>query len=78
MVRPAAELPGSGVIPGAAVRRALREGTEIGLLDVRPEGLFAGGHPLFAASFPLSRLEAGLADRLRSAPIPCHTPMTGI
>ena len=52
MVRPAAQAPGPGVTTGAAVRRALRERAEIGLLDVRPEGLFAGGHPLFAASFP--------------------------
>ena len=38
MVRPSEEGPGSGVTPGAAVRRALRARTEIGLLDVRPEG----------------------------------------
>jgi hypothetical protein len=38
------------VTTGSAVRRALRDRTEIGLLDVRPEGLFAEGHPLFAAS----------------------------
>jgi rhodanese-related sulfurtransferase len=59
------------VTPGTAVRRALRERTEIGLLDVRPEGLFAEGHPLFAASFPLGRLEAEVLDRLprRSVPL---------
>lgn len=39
------------------VRRALRAGSEIALLDVRPEARFAGGHPLFAASLPLDRLE---------------------
>ena len=51
--------------PRAAAR------TEIGLLDVRPEGRFATGHPLFAASFPLGRLEAEAADRLprRSVPV---------
>jgi rhodanese-related sulfurtransferase len=56
---------------GAAVRLALRQRTEIGLLDVRPEGPFAEGHPLFAASFPLGRLEAGVSDRLprRSVPL---------
>ena len=71
MVRPPAEPPGSGVTTGAAVRRALRERAEIGLLDVRPEGLFAGGHPLFAASFPAGRLEAEVLDRLprRSVPL---------
>jgi rhodanese-related sulfurtransferase len=71
MVRPPAEPLGPEVTAGAAVRRALRERTEIGLLDVRPEGLFAGGHPLFAASFPLGRLEAEVLDRLprRSVPL---------
>jgi rhodanese-related sulfurtransferase len=69
--RPAGGTPGSGVMTGAAVRRALRDRTEIGLLDVRPEGLFAEGHPLFAASFPLGRLEAEVLDRLprRSVPL---------
>jgi rhodanese-related sulfurtransferase len=53
------------------VRRALRDRTEIALLDVRPEGRFAEGHPLFAASFPLGRLEIEAFDRLprRSVPI---------
>jgi rhodanese-related sulfurtransferase len=55
----------------SAVRRALRDRAEIGLLDVRPEGRFAAGHPLFAASFPLGRLEAEVFDRLprRSVPL---------
>ena len=55
----------------SAVRRALRDRAEIGLLDVRPEGRFAEGHPLFAASFPLGRLEAEVFDRLprRSVPL---------
>jgi rhodanese-related sulfurtransferase len=58
-------------VPPHAVRRALRNRAEIGLLDVRPEGLFAVGHPLFAASFPLGRLEAEVYDRLprRSVPL---------
>ncbi|MGH3394552.1 MAG: rhodanese-like domain-containing protein, partial [Streptosporangiaceae bacterium] len=53
------------------VRRALRERAEIALLDVRPEARFAGGHPLFAASFPLGRLEAEVFARLprRSVPV---------
>jgi rhodanese-related sulfurtransferase len=55
--------------PGA-VRRALRDRAEIGLLDVRPEGPFAAGHPLFAASFPLGRLEAEAFDRLPSRSVP--------
>jgi rhodanese-related sulfurtransferase len=62
--------PGSTTSP-AAVRGALRDQTEIALLDVRPEGRFAAGHPLFAASFPLGHLEAQIHDRLprRSVPI---------
>jgi rhodanese-related sulfurtransferase len=55
----------------AAVRRALLDRAEIALLDVRPEARFAAGHPLFAASFPLGRLEAEVFDRLprRSVPV---------
>ena len=58
-------------VPPSAVRRALRDRAEIGLLDVRPERRFAAGHPLFAASFPLGRLEAEVFDRLprRSVPL---------
>jgi rhodanese-related sulfurtransferase len=54
-----------------AVRRALRDRAEIGLLDVRPEGRYSAGHPLFAASFPLGRLEVEVFDRLprRSVPL---------
>lgn len=64
MVRPPLTTP-------AAVRDALRQRTEIGLLDVRLEGPFAEGHPLFAASFPLGRLEAEVLGRLprRSVPL---------
>ena len=64
MVRPPLTTP-------TTVRGALRQRTEIGLLDVRPEGPFAEGHPLFAASFPLGRLEAEVLDRLprRSVPL---------
>jgi rhodanese-related sulfurtransferase len=63
-------MSGPSVSP-SAVRRALRDRAEIGLLDVRPEGRFAAGHPLFAASFPLGRLEAEVFDRLprRSVPL---------
>jgi len=52
------------------VRRALRDRTEIALLDVRPEARFAGGHPLFAASFPLGRLEAEVFSRLPRRAVP--------
>ena len=62
---------GIASVPPSAVRRALRDRAEIGLLDVRPEGRYARGHPLFAASFPLGRLEAEVFDRLprRSVPL---------
>jgi len=58
-------------VSAPAVRRALRDRAEIGLLDVRPERRFAAGHPLFAASFPLGRLEIEVFDRLprRSVPL---------
>jgi rhodanese-related sulfurtransferase len=58
-------------VSASAVRRALRDRAEIGLLDVRQEGRFAAAHPLFAASFPLGRLEAEVFDRLprRSVPL---------
>jgi len=70
VTRPPSE-PGIPAVSPAAVRRALRDRTEIGLLDVRPEGRFAEGHPLFAASFPIGRLEAEVIDRLprRSVPL---------
>lgn len=53
------------------VREALLAGTEIALVDVRPEGVFAAGHPLFAASLPLGQLEAEVLSRLprRSVPV---------
>lgn len=61
----------SGAVSAASVRQALLAGAEIALIDVRPEGLFAEGHPLFAASLPLGRLEAEVLDRLprRSVPV---------
>lgn len=41
----------------ADVRSALLERREIALLDVREEDVHAQAHPLFAANFPLSRIE---------------------
>jgi rhodanese-related sulfurtransferase len=63
--------PGIPAVSPASVRRALLDRTEIAILDGRPEGRFAQGHPLFAASFPLGRLEAEVFDRLprRSVPL---------
>lgn len=47
-----------------AVRSALARGEEMALLDVRPEVAHASGHPLFAASLPLERLELEVLDRV--------------
>jgi rhodanese-related sulfurtransferase len=54
----------------AAVRAALLAGDEIALLDVRPEAVFAQGHPLFAASLPLDRLELEVLERIPRAATP--------
>ncbi len=64
-------MPHIPVTTPATVRRALLGKSEIAILDVRPEGRFAEGHPLFAASFPLGQLEAQVYERLprRSVPI---------
>lgn len=48
-------------VTATALRRMLRDGGELALLDVREEGAFATGHPLLATSLPLSRLELRLA-----------------
>ncbi|MBV8493876.1 MAG: hypothetical protein JO162_10430, partial [Alphaproteobacteria bacterium] len=43
----------------------LRDGGEMALLDVREEGVFSDrGHPFFANSVPLSRLELLIRDRV--------------
>ncbi len=41
----------------ADVRQALVSATEIAIVDLRPEAVYAQGHPLFACSMPLDRLE---------------------
>jgi rhodanese-related sulfurtransferase len=48
----------------AAVRAALIDRREIALIDVREEAIYAAGHPLFAASLALSRLELEVLDRI--------------
>src|SRR3981189_1832421 len=50
------------IVSTAAVRAALIEGREMALLDVREEGSYSRGHPLFAVSLPLSRIELKLLD----------------
>ncbi|QEI07114.1 rhodanese-related sulfurtransferase [Pigmentiphaga aceris] len=48
----------------AAVRASLLAGEEIALIDVRGEDPFAQSHPLWAANFPLSRLELDAWSRI--------------
>ena len=48
---------GLSVVDYAGVRASLLAGEEIALIDVRGEDPFAQSHPLWAANFPLSRLE---------------------
>src|SRR5215208_7793618 len=51
------------VVSPAEVRAMLRDGGEMALLDVREEGVFSEqGHPFFANSVPLSRLELMIRD----------------
>ena len=54
-----------------AVQAALGGNTEFALLDVREQGVHYRGHPFFACSAPLSRLELMIGDLVprRSAPV---------
>jgi rhodanese-related sulfurtransferase len=58
-------------IPAAALRERLAGKAEFALLDVREQGVHTQGHPFFAASLPLSRLELMIDDLVprRTAPI---------
>ena len=57
-------MPTDTVTP-AAVRAMLQDGAEMALLDVREEGVFSDdGHPFFANSVPLSRLELLIRQRV--------------
>jgi hypothetical protein len=47
-----------------AVRQALLDKSEIAFLDVREEDPHAQSHPLFAANFPLSRVELDAYSKL--------------
>src|SRR4051812_14545169 len=56
---------GNRVLSPEDVRAMLRDGDEIALLDVREEGVFSEeGHPFFANSVPLSRLELMIRDQV--------------
>ncbi len=58
-------------VAAGRLRRRLAEGGELALLDVREQGVHYQGHPFFAASLPLSRLELMVEDLVprRAAPI---------
>lgn len=58
---------GAGAVPRlgfAEVRAALLARDEIALVDLREEDAFARAHPLWAANFPLSRLELDAWQRI--------------
>jgi rhodanese-related sulfurtransferase len=59
------------VISAAELRRRLAGHGELALLDVREQGVHYRGHPFFASSAPLSRVEMLIADLVprRGAPI---------
>lgn len=54
-----------------ALRAKLLAGSELALLDVREQGVHTQGHPFFACSLPLSRLELMVEDLVprKSAPL---------
>ena len=49
-------------ITSAALRELLLGGAELALLDVREQGVHYQGHPFFACSLPLSKLELMVFD----------------
>lgn len=63
-------MTGASISP-ATLRERLLAGGELALLDVREQGVHYRGHPFFACSLPLSRLELMVGDLLprRGAPI---------
>jgi len=54
----------------AAVRAALEGSAELALLDAREQGVHYRGHPFFACSAPLSRLELMIRDLVPRATAP--------
>ena len=64
----------------AQLRAALINKEELALIDVREEAPFASGHPLFAANFPLGKLELEVYSRIprRSTPITVYDNGEGL
>jgi rhodanese-related sulfurtransferase len=58
----------------SAVYAAFQQRREIAFLDVREEAVYATGHPLFAASLPIGRIELEIYDRVphRSTEVVCY------
>ena len=54
----------------SGVQAALSEGGELALLDVREQGVHYRGHPFFACSAPLSRLELMIGDLVPRRTVP--------
>ncbi len=61
----------TGTITAEALRGLLAAGGELALFDVREQGVHYKGHPFFACSLPLSRLELMIEDLVprRTAPM---------
>ncbi len=61
----------TGTITAEALRGLLAAGEELALFDVREQGVHYKGHPFFAGSLPLSRLELMIEDLVprRTAPM---------
>jgi len=64
----------------AQLRAALINKEELALIDVREEAAFASGHPLFAANFPLGKLELEAFARIprRTTPITVYDNGEGL
>ncbi|WP_435930419.1 rhodanese homology domain-containing protein [Dryocola sp. BD613] len=64
----------------AQLRASLLNKEELALIDVREEAAFASGHPLFAANFPLGKLELEVFARIprRSTPITVYDNGEGL
>jgi hypothetical protein len=58
-------------VSAATLRERLAGTGELALLDAREQGVHCQGHPFFASSLPLSRLEMMVEDLVprRSAPL---------
>ncbi len=48
----------------AELLKSLRSGQEVAIVDLREEADYATGHPLYAVSLPLSKLEIEVLDRI--------------